>query len=30
MKLNKKDRILFIGDSVTDGDRDRTTASALG
>ncbi|MGY0402010.1 SGNH/GDSL hydrolase family protein [Carnobacterium jeotgali] len=30
MKLNKKDRILFIGDSVTDGDRDRTTGADLG
>lgn len=30
MKLKQKDHILFIGDSVTDGDRDRTDAANLG
>lgn len=30
MKLNQKDHILFIGDSVTDVDRDRTDTTDLG
>lgn len=30
MKLNQKDHILFIGDSVTDVDRDRTDSDDLG
>lgn len=30
MKLNKNDRILFIGDSVTDADRDKSNPDSLG
>ena len=30
MKLNKDDRILFIGDSVTDANRDKTKLNSLG